>query len=172
MPSVVPPESGWLLDEYDSERFWSRISFRGGQPYLEDPLARLTAEAGECWPIRDGQLVGGYGTFKLHGRQIAAHRIAYRDFGRRLCEDEVIDHLCRNPACVNPAHLEAVTHAENVARGKRGREHLTHCPSGHEYTPENTHVQVRKGKRVRYCRTCLKASKRRTYERSKQRATA
>lgn len=47
-----------------------------------------------------------------------------------------IDHTCSNPPCVNPAHLEAVTHEENV---RRAVERKTHCVNGHEYTEANTY---------------------------------
>jgi hypothetical protein len=59
-----------------------------------------------------------------------------------------IDHLCRNRACCHPDHLEAVTPRENVRRGVRSQ--VTHCPKGHEYTPENT--KVKRGRRN--CRAC------------------
>jgi hypothetical protein len=70
-----------------------------------------------------------------------------------------VDHLCRVTPCVNPAHLEPVTHRENVHRGKNGvLRHLraplirrTHCGRGHERTPENLYASgnCRKCQRVR-----------------------
>ena len=69
-----------------------------------------------------------------------------------------IDHLCRVRNCVNPDHLEPVSPAENVRRGVAGastrarQASKTHCPHGHEYSPENTYSY--KGKRD--CRTCRK----------------
>lgn len=58
----------------------------------------------------------------------------------------VIDHLCRNRACVRPDHLEAVPQEVNVRRGASSNPH-THCRKGHEFTPENTRV-------VQICLTC------------------
>lgn len=85
-----------------------------------------------------------------------AHRMAYELTRGPILEGLVIDHLCRNKACVNPAHLEAVSQRVNVRRGLLGSR--TACINGHEYTPENTFIE-RNGKRR--CRTCQRATDRR-----------
>lgn len=67
-----------------------------------------------------------------------------------------LDHLCRVHNCVNPAHLEAVTHAENVRRGEAGLHNpeKTHCPNGHAYTEENTLVINDPRGAYRRCKKC------------------
>ena len=84
------------MDEKDIERFWARVDKSGG-----------------CWEWRGGFTEKGYGKLYLGGRQVRAHRISYRlakgDFDPAL----VVDHICRNHACVNPDHLRAVTEKQN-----------------------------------------------------------
>jgi hypothetical protein len=63
----------------------------------------------------------------------------------------VIDHLCRVPSCMNPAHLEPVTNAENIRRGYAARGLLTHCSKGHELTPESTYARDRGYRRCKQC---------------------
>lgn len=96
----------------------------------------------------------GYGTF-WDGKVLSAHRWAYEHFVGPIPEGLHLDHLCRVRRCVNPAHLEPVTLAENVRRGERATK--THCKNGHEFTPENT---IRRNKPGRECRTCANAAQR------------
>lgn len=102
-----------------------------------------------CWLWTAQASRDGYGKFKYDGGQLA-HRFAYEVAKGPIPDGLRIDHLCRQRCCVNPDHLEAVTHRENVIRGLGGML-KTHCPHGHEYTAENTQIN-HKGARV--CRTC------------------
>jgi hypothetical protein len=107
-----------------------------------------------CWLWRGGPKDPGvYGQFTLHGRQELAHRFAYESLVGPIPSRHTLDHLCRNPRCVNPEHLEPVTHRENILRGTSpaaANARKTHCPRGHPYDEENT-VMYRGG---RYCRAC------------------
>jgi len=91
-----------------------------------DDKARLMShvrfEPSGCW-IWTGSLNGkGYGQMYWRGRVWAAHRVSYALLGGPLMDGLELDHLCRNRPCVNPDHLEQVTHRVNVVRGWRARE--------------------------------------------------
>jgi hypothetical protein len=103
---------------------------------------------GECWEWRGEVTANGYGRFHANGRRSMAHRWLYERLVDAIPDDLVLDHLCRNRCCVNPAHLEPVTNVENARRGAVAAR--THCPSGHEYSDTNTRVY--RGRR--YCRAC------------------
>ena len=81
-----------------------------------------------------------------------AHRVAWEAANGPIPDGLTIDHLCRNKACVNTAHLEVVTRSENL---RRAAAVVTHCPRGHDYTAENTYVRHHpKGWTIRACRAC------------------
>lgn len=110
----------------------------------------------------------GYGVVGVDGRTVRAHRALYERWFGSIPSGLELDHLCRNRACINPAHLEPVTHAVNMERspfrGALGEFHRskTHCPQGHPYDEENTYVYAKKnGGSGRQCRTCHRDRQRR-----------
>ncbi len=130
-----------LEDARLPRRFWSKVSAND-----------LTG----CWEWVGGKQGDGYGTYWDGSRVSSAHRVAYRFFVGEVAKGLELDHTCRVRACVNPAHLEAVTHQENVRRSPtvgRWRKSLTHCKHGHEFTEENTYRDPRRPSR-RACKTC------------------
>lgn len=127
------------------ERFWDKVDRRG-------PDA--------CWPWIGGGTIGGYGSIRIwrDGRwtNTQAHRVAYELTHGPTPKEHDIDHICRNVRCVNPLHLQAVTHRENIHRAshativREGR-----CARGHEgdlYVASNG---------SRRCRACSRMTLRR-----------
>jgi len=116
-------------------RFWEKVDKNG-------PVPEYCPELGPCWMWLAFCDVHGYGKFGgLDWRQVQlAHRFSFELLVGPIPKGLTLDHLCRNPRCVNPAHLEPVTHKDNVLRGespmaKQAKQ--THCKRGHLLPPKN-----------------------------------
>lgn len=143
------PTAGKLLPM--PERFWDKVS--------------KSPDDG-CWLWTSALTVERHGVFRLEGRTVSAHRLAYEMAVGQIPEGLEIDHTCHSRdltcrggkacmhrRCVNPDHLEPVTHLVNVQRG-RTNGNKTRCPQGHPYDESNTHVGPTG---FRFCRICMKA---------------
>jgi hypothetical protein len=104
-----------------------------------------------CWLWKGGTNHGGYGLFYTN-KMRPVHRVSYEHWNGPIPKDLQIDHLCRNPSCVNPAHLEAVTQKVNIRRGREYTKQF--CKNGHPRTPENMY-EMPSGK-GRDCKICVK----------------
>jgi hypothetical protein len=122
------------------ERFWPKVDKNG-------PVPSHAPELGPCWLWLGYRRDGRYPWMSYAGRPTAAYRVAYMLLVGPIPDGLHLDHLCRVVFCVNPAHLEPVTQQEN---NRRQAAAITHCPQGHEYTPENTGYD----RGSRYCRIC------------------
>lgn len=100
-----------------SERFLTKVSVPSNK------------DENVCWEWRGPKTVAGYGMFTIgrsapgqNPKTAPAHRFAYELLtGQAIDQGLELDHLCANPSCVRPSHLEPVTHAENVRRSQERR---------------------------------------------------
>lgn len=113
-------------------------------------------------------LIRGYGQFRVNHRPAYAHRYAYEHLVGPVPEGLELDHLCRVRRCVNPDHLQPVTHRQNVLRGDSPTADnavKTHCPTGHPYDEANTY---RRDDGHRKCRACNRRMSAAAYARRRQ----
>lgn len=112
--------------------------------------------AGDCWEWKLSTDKDGYGQFSVGSsvdgtaKRYKPHRFSYEAFVGAIPDGYVIDHLCKNRRCVNPAHLEAVTVRVNVQRSSNSTK--THCKNGHPLSGDNLYIRPDDGSRC--CRKC------------------
>lgn len=105
-----------------------------------------------CWNWTANKNQKGYGRVAIDGRLHSAHRVSFEIFNGPLIDGLEVDHVCENRGCINPAHLQQITHASNVRKGNRWNiERPTHCPRGHPFTAPNLGHDHRGW---RYCKAC------------------
>lgn len=134
----------------------------------EERFWRFVRKHEDCW-LWSGHLdKDGYGRIRVDSNTLrTAHRFSYTHFRGDIPDGAELDHLCRQRSCVNPAHLEPVTHKENM---RRSGPYVTktHCKAGHDRAPEN--ISTSGGRR--WCRICHNNGQRRRYwQRSKPQQT-
>lgn len=123
----------------------------------------------KCWEWTGFINKNGYGVISLNKKSKRAHRISYEVFVGKLIKNMQVNHICNNRSCINPSHLEQITHAKNGSRERANHynSRKKFCKRGHEFNQENTTFTVRPyghdGWVLRTCKICLKI----TYERRK-----
>jgi hypothetical protein len=148
-------------------KYCSRKCSDSDRPSLPEEqrfCSKVRVDINGCWNWIGAKMGGGYGGFmsKRHNPKVhmQAHRWAYEYFKGPIPEGLTIDHLCRNRACVNLEHLEAVTMKENLRRGNGFagiNARRTCCKNGHLLVP-----YPYTGSAQRHCPIC-------TWEREKRR---
>ena len=103
---------------------------------MPSPMARRKAlqEHGipddePCWEWQASTNNAGYSQIKNNGKTWNVHRLAYHMLVEKLPlpgtarakDGDILDHICENRLCINPAHLEKISQSENVKRGSRWR---------------------------------------------------
>ena len=110
---------GWIKGQ--PLRFCNGHKFGGGFT-PEQRFWRKVKKTDTCW-LWTGTLSNlGYGQFYPSGKPMLAHRYSFEHFKGPVPEDLELDHLCSTRNCVNPEHLEPVTHQENCLRAYRRRK--------------------------------------------------
>jgi HNH endonuclease len=134
---------------------------------VDERFNSYTFYTGDCIVWTGATTSNGYGQFSLNTKKmIPAHRYTYERLHGPVTQGLELDHLCRNRACVNPGHLEMVTHKINTLRGYGPagiNARKTHCPKGHLYAGRN----IRTGGNGRECRICHNEKERMRYARKK-----
>ena len=128
-------------------RFWTKVHKTAG-----------------CWNWTAYVDKQGYGMFRNRFGTTLAHRRSYEILRGPIPKGKELDHLCRNRRCVNPKHLEPVSHRENMLRSPRTRIVNGRCKRGH------SDLIVRNGQTDIYCRACRQMRDRGYYRKRKIRA--
>lgn len=111
-----------------------------------------------CWLWGGVVSKKGYPYFRAVSRQntVLAHRFSYEMHKGKVPEGMEVDHVCKLRCCVNPDHLEAVTHLENIRRGTNQWRGVSHCVNGHEFSVGNTSFYKKDQYTGRRCKACAR----------------
>ena len=120
--------------------------------------SKLNIMASGCIEWTGGLSGGRYGAITEDSpsrKSIGAHRYSYYIFHGYYPKE--VDHTCFNTKCVNPTHLEDVSHDVNMKRADSLygiRSCKSHCPDGHPYDSINTYISPNSKRRS--CKTCYR----------------
>jgi hypothetical protein len=142
-----PEEQDIMYEERFLNRLLTKIEFTEG-----------------CWLWTGAKWSDGYGRIHIrHPRRtsLAAHRALYEICVGEIPDGLELDHLCHTLNCVNPDHLEAVTHQVNMLRGDWRSRFRKYCPHGHPLSGDNLNLKRQRLSVSRACRACAREGMRR-----------
>ena len=151
MPQTSPQNSFLGNNQHSGKSVLDRFE----EKYIPEPNSG-------CWLWLGAMSNTGRSCFTADKRTITGHRFAYLQFRGEIPLGMELDHLCNQPSCVNPYHLEPVVHGENVRRGWkfRGNGDLRRgqvlCVHGHDLSGNNVYNwrSLKTGHSSRKCKTC------------------
>lgn len=131
--------------------------YQRNKPHTLGSLLARTDAVGDClvWKGATNKK-NGYGVAVWLGKQTTVHRIVYQMVHGDIPPNSEVDHMCNVRGCINPDHLQLVTHQQNMELGASRRKT---CRNGHEWSDKNTYITKVKRKQggfrmQRYCRVC------------------
>lgn len=158
---------GWCTKHYSRWRRWGDPTVTMAPGFPENLLRKMEPQSNGCIYYTGAINADGYARVVVDGESTPAHRAAYEHFVGPIPEGMTLDHECHNLSgcnmvhdclhrrCVNPEHLMAKPHRNNLLASPNTQASInaakTHCKRGHEFTPENTYLNSRGG---RVCREC------------------
>lgn len=119
-----------------------------------------------CIEWQKGRVRGAYGKIWHEKRHHLVHRLAYKTLVCDVPDELALDHLCRNPICFNPDHLEPVTQRENILRGVGASAHnaaKVKCRAGHDLTGPDVRIEATPYGTTRRCKECANTAARARY---------
>lgn len=147
---------------------WNVIMAGKGIPLIQRFFKNVGKRSNdECWEWRGGRDQNGYGIIgkgKRHSGRWQAHRLSWTLYNGPIPMGLVLDHICCNPPCVNPAHLRVCTQYENIMYSKcitalnAGK---SECIHGHSFADAYIITNRTTGQQSRKCRVCTKLAKKR-----------
>lgn len=134
------------------------------RPAIDRFVEKVYVNEKNCWIwMSSHNPKTGRGTFRNENKKmVSAYKWSYEYFNGKVPSGLTLDHLCRNPRCVRPSHLEPVTHQENMRRIPRVLR--MKCRRGHDLEGENI---VIRGK-YRRCRICDRIVSARSRQRKRE----